>query len=401
MELNFLAFAVPFFVSLMLLEYYLSIRRNKKVHQFAETIANLNVGIAERLCDLLTTGGFYFVFSWLHSHMALFEIKASLLSWILLFLFTDLLWYWYHRVGHKVNLFWAAHVVHHQSEDFNYSVSARITLVQAVARGLFWCVLPLIGFPAHMITLLLLFHGAYPFFTHTQLVGKLGWLEYFLVTPSHHRVHHSSNPEYLDKNFGDVLIIWDKLFGTFAEERATPVYGLTKPLGSHSFLWQHFHFLLEMLVSFKLAKGLRGKLRILFGRPDDIDPRVRTYLERSLLQKKDAPALSATLCTNILVQTILTITLLFAAILFEAYLSAYQLSLATLFILLSVVNTGAMLEQRKMVFYIDVLRFSMLSLLLDTFYPNTQADTILLLLLVIILLFHKALRRQYCGYLYC
>jgi alkylglycerol monooxygenase len=177
MKLNFLAFAVPFFLSLMLLEYYLTIRRNKRLHNFNETIANLNVGIAERLCDLLTAGGFYFIFSWIHTHFAIFDIKPGLLTWVFLFLFTDLLWYWYHRFGHRVNLFWSVHVVHHQSEDFNYSVSARITLMQAIARGLFWSVLPFIGFPAPMITILLLIHGTYPFFTHTQMIGKLGWLE--------------------------------------------------------------------------------------------------------------------------------------------------------------------------------------------------------------------------------
>ena len=237
MHLNYLAFGVPLFTGLMLLEYYWSKKRQRKgIFRFHETVANLNVGIAERLSDLFVAGVFYFLFDWLNKHVALFSIRSGPVTWIFLFLLTDLLWYWYHRFGHEINLFWGAHVVHHQSEDFNYSVSARITVFQAAARCLFWSVLPLIGFPAEMITVFLLVHGTYPFFTHTQMIGRLGWLEYVLVTPSHHRVHHSSNPQYLDKNYGDVLIIWDKLFGTFAGEEETPVYGLTKPLGSSSFL---------------------------------------------------------------------------------------------------------------------------------------------------------------------
>ncbi len=148
-------------------------------------------------------------------------------------------------------------MVHHQSDDFNYTVSTRITIFQAVARGLFWSVLPLLGFPPDMIAVFLIIHGVYPFFTHTQLVGKLGWLEYVFVTPSHHRVHHSSNPEYLDKNYGDILIIWDKLLGTFAEEKEEPKYGLTKPLNSYSFLWQHFHFSARNVISDK--RGQRDK----------------------------------------------------------------------------------------------------------------------------------------------
>jgi alkylglycerol monooxygenase len=255
MHLNVLAFGVPLFVAFMLFEYYYTRKRGKAYFHFDEAIANINVGIAERLTDLFTTGLFYFVFVWIHEHFALFRIKESALSWILLFLLTDFVWYWYHRLGHEVNLLWATHVVHHQSEDYNFTVSVRITVFQAVARCGFWSFIPLVGFPPHMIAAMLLIHGIYPFFTHTQMIGKLGFLEYFLVTPSHHRVHHSSNPEYLDKNYGDVLIIWDKLFGTFVRETVPPIYGLTSSLKSYSFLWQHFHFFLEMGVAFKRARA--------------------------------------------------------------------------------------------------------------------------------------------------
>src|SRR5690606_24221268 len=113
---------------------------------FNEAIANINVGIAERLSDILTTGLFYFFFCWIYEHFALFQIKENVFTWVFLFLMTDLMWYWYHRFGHEVNIFWGVHVVHHQSEDFNYTVSARITVFQAAARCLFWAVLPLIGF---------------------------------------------------------------------------------------------------------------------------------------------------------------------------------------------------------------------------------------------------------------
>lgn len=159
MKLEYIALAIPFFTFFMLLEFYISRKKNKQVHQFNESIANLNVGIVERITDLLTTGSFFFVFTWLHQNWAVFTIENNWLTWILLFLATDLLWYWYHRFGHEINLFWAAHIVHHQSDDFNYTAAARITVIQAFARGLFWSILPIIGFPAEMITVLLLIHG--------------------------------------------------------------------------------------------------------------------------------------------------------------------------------------------------------------------------------------------------
>jgi sterol desaturase/sphingolipid hydroxylase (fatty acid hydroxylase superfamily) len=401
MKLNYLALAVPFFTGLMFLEYYLSVKKGKTINfHFNEAIANINVGIGERLSDLFTTGLFYLFFTWLHKHFAFFHIEPGVITWILLFLFTDLMWYWYHRFGHEVNLFWSVHVVHHQSDDYNFTVSARITVFQAVARCLFWSVLPLIGFPPWMITVLLLIHGTYPFFTHTQLIGKLGWLEYFLVTPSHHRVHHSSNPEYLDKNYGDVLIIWDKVFGTFAEEKEKPVYGLTTPLNSYSFLWQHFHFMLEMIVGFKKGKGFIQKWKVIFGKPDNIDPRIRISLERKLSFSRQEINHSPALLKYIKLQTMTSLLLLFFVILFEHYLDSIKIVILSSFILLSVITTGAMLEQRRWIFHLEFVRLGLLGILVWVSYPYFNLSLFLTGLAVIFVLFYKAIGSRYYNYLY-
>jgi alkylglycerol monooxygenase len=400
MKLNYIALAVPFFLLFMLIEYRLSKKRKKELFHFNEAIANINVGIGERLADMLTTGAFFYVFSWVHEQFALFQFSTGWITWVLLFLLTDLLWYWYHRFGHEVNLFWSAHVVHHQSDDYNYTVSARITVFQAIARGLFWAILPLIGFDPKMITILLLVHGAYPFFTHTQLIGKLGWIEYVFVTPSHHRVHHSSNAIYLDKNYGDVLIIWDKLFGTFAVETEEPVYGLTKPLNSHSFLWQHFHFVLEMIVAFKRADGLSQKLRVVFGNPDHIDPRIRTLLEKKLLRRNAQIEQSSFLKKLIGTQTIVTLSLLFLFVLFEHHFNGSQLIIGTLFILLSVISTGAMIEQKRWVFYLDFCRLTLIGAFVFSFYPSVVLLNILLLSLLVLLLYYRTIQYRYVQVLY-
>lgn len=382
------------------IEYLVLKKQQKDSHHFNEAVANLNVGIAERLTDLFSAGLFYFIFDYLYRHFAIFDLRATAINWILLFLATDLLWYWYHRFGHKVNIFWGFHVVHHQSEDFNYTTSVRITVLQAFARGLFWCLLPVLGFPPHMIIVLLLIHGAYPFFTHTEAIGRLGVLEYFLVTPSHHRVHHSSNPEYLDKNYGDVLIIWDKLFGTFAKEEKRPVYGLTTPLGSYSFLWQHFHFLLELSVAFRRAKGAGSKLKVLFGRPDDIDPRIRPALEKRL-KRRPAPIGSTNhLRLVIVVQTSLTVILLFLILFFEAYLSSSQLLAGAVFVMISLINTGAMLEQKKWVVYLDFIRLILVGIIVYTFVPNKAVLEITAVSSIVIVLFYKTCRQVYINFLY-
>ncbi|HEX2534576.1 MAG TPA: sterol desaturase family protein [Chitinophagaceae bacterium] len=400
MNWNWIALAVPFFGFLMAVEYFWSRRRGLPVHRLSESVANLNVGIAERLADLFTTGAFYQVFDAIYRKYALFDIPGNALTWIGLFLLTDLVWYWYHRFGHEVNLFWSAHVVHHQSEDYNFTVSARITVFQSAARGLFWCVLPLVGFPPGMITTMLLLHGAYPFFTHTQLVGRLGILEWILVTPSHHRVHHSSNPEYLDKNYGDVLIIWDKLFGTFAREERPPVYGLTQPLNSSSFLWQHFHFMLELAVAFRLARGWRERVRVVLGRPDDIDPRIRLLLERRWLRRNRTLVRSEALNRLVHIQTALTLGLLFLLLLFGQYFTGFQLLIAALFLLLSVIATGALLEQKRWVFYPDFIRLHLAGLFVYSFYPLPVVSTFLLGISLMLIAGHKQLFRRYQQLVY-
>lgn len=398
-KINLLALAVPFFIGFILLEYHISQKRKRKLHQFEESIANLNVGIAERVTDLLTTGAFYFVFSWIYAHYAIFDIRPTFISWVLIFLITDFVWYWYHRFGHKVNLFWSVHVVHHQSDDFNYTVSTRITIFQAIARGLFWSILPLLGFPPDMIAIFLIIHGVYPFFTHTQLVGKLGWLEYIFVTPSHHRVHHSSNPEYLDKNYGDILIIWDKLLGTFAEEKEEPKYGLTKPLNSYSFLWQHFHFQLELLLALRAAKGIKAKFKVLFGRPDDIDPTHREYLEIKLLNR-NKQSIQFSLQRLILLNTILTLVVLFFTLLLTEFFTSQQQILLCLFILISIINSGAMIEQKKWVFYLDYFRLLLIGFIFYAFIPNNSILVLLTVLGLVPLVFYKSTQKRYYAYLY-
>jgi sterol desaturase/sphingolipid hydroxylase (fatty acid hydroxylase superfamily) len=398
-KINLLALAVPFFIGFILLEYHISQKRKRKLHQFEESIANLNVGIAERVTDLLTTGAFYFVFSWIYAHYAIFDIRPTFISWVLIFLITDFVWYWYHRFGHKVNLFWSVHVVHHQSDDFNYTVSTRITIFQAIARGLFWSILPLLGFPPDMIAIFLIIHGVYPFFTHTQLVGKLGWLEYIFVTPSHHRVHHSSNPEYLDKNYGDILIIWDKLLGTFAEEKEEPKYGLTKPLNSYSFLWQHFHFQLELLLALRAAKGIKAKFKVLFGRPDDIDPTHREYLEIKLLSR-NKQSIQFSLQRLILLNTILTLVVLFFTLLLTEFFTSQQQILLCLFILISIINSGAMIEQKKWVFYLDYFRLLLIGFIFYAFIPNNSILVLLTVLGLVPLVFYKSTQKRYYAYLY-
>ena len=400
MHFNYLAFAVPLFIGLMILEFFIAKRRGKNIFNFTNSIANVNVGIAERLLDTLITGLFFFVYDYLNRHYGIFHIESSILMWVALFICTDFTWYWYHRLAHEINLFWAAHIVHHQSEDFNYTVSARITVFQAVIRTGFWAILPVLGFPAEMITSVLLVHGLYPFFIHTRLVGNLGVLEYIFVTPSHHRVHHASNPEYLDKNYGDVLIIWDKLFGTFKKEESEITYGLTKPLKSNSFLWQHFHFILELLVAVKREKGIINKLRKLFGRPDGVDENIRGELEEKFNIFNNKESAGNDLNRYVVFQVITSLILLFLFIGFENHLNWQMQTLFTFFIIVTLVNCGAILEQKKWIFYLEYSRVFLFLVGILIYYPSAILISVFACLIPVSIYYFNLLQRRYLYYVY-
>ena len=402
MNLNLLAFAVPFFVLFMVLEYLIARKKKLPYFNLHHSVANVSIGIAERLLDVWITGSFYFFYDHLQKNYGAFEIKPGILMWILLLLCTDFIWYWYHRLAHEVNVFWAAHVVHHQSEDFNYTVSARITVFQAFIRTGFWAVLPLLGFPAAMITSLLLVHGLYPFFIHTRLIGKLGILEYILVTPSHHRVHHASNEQYLDKNYGDVFIIWDKLFGTFQKEdqKVDIKYGLTKPLNSYSFLWQHVHFMAELVYAVKRTKGFGSKLKLLFGKPDLVDPQAREAVEKKFHIFHLGYPVEYRLNRYVVWQIILSLALLFIFILFEHYLPLSQQLLISLGLILTLINCGAIMEQKKWIFYLEFLRLLTVTIGIILAFPAIWLSVLLLPAALLIARYFEPIREYYLSWVY-
>lgn len=361
-NLQLIAFAVPAFFVFLFLEYRVAkARRKEEVFDYESSISNISIGIAERLLNLFVSASFYGLFVWIHEHYRLLDISSNWISWAVLVLATDFVWYWYHRMGHEVNLFWAAHIVHHQSEEFNLTVSARITTIQALIRTVFWCVLPLVGFPPQMVIVMLLVHGAYSFFTHTQMVNKIPYFEKIFVTPSIHGVHHASNEKYLDKNYGDMFVFWDKLFGTFQEEDEKPVYGLTHPLKSHSFLWQHFHYYFEIAESFRRARTLKGKWNALFGSPALMDQDIRPELEKFFLQDKRGRHLQLRFRNYLAVQLGISVAVLTAFTYFYEGLDVPTVWFAVSFILLTLINCGALLEQRRWIYYLEYSRLIILS----------------------------------------
>ncbi len=229
-----LYYAIPGFLVLLSLEAWFSYRENKHLYETRDTWGSLGLGIGNVIVGFATKALIFGWFSFLY-RFRIFELDASQWwYWVLLFFADDLSYYFFHRTAHNVNWFWASHVVHHSSQHYNLAAALRQTWTgNATGAFLFWSWMPLLGFHPIWILFMQQISLIYQFWIHTETVHKLPRpLEFVLNTPSHHRVHHGSDLKYLDKNHGGILIIWDRLFGTFQPEEEKPTYGLTKNIES-------------------------------------------------------------------------------------------------------------------------------------------------------------------------
>lgn len=265
----------PVFLGLVVAEaIYLRNRQGEypsATYSLADTFSNGALALMHEMTDAFAAIAVMYLYVWLFE-FRIFEIEAGILSFIALFFVQDFLYYWFHRASHRIRWFWASHVVHHSSEKLNLSTAFRQSFTYPVSgMWLFWLPMPVIGFSPEMVVTMVMLSLAYQFFIHTQLVKKLGKWEYVLNTPSHHRVHHGKNPEYIDKNYGGTLIIWDRLFGTFVEEREdTPViYGITQQVSSHNPLYLTLHEWRDMANdAFAPGISLNQRLKHVFGPPE-------------------------------------------------------------------------------------------------------------------------------------
>ncbi|MCY1393971.1 Fatty acid hydroxylase superfamily protein [compost metagenome] len=275
--MDLILFAVPFFFVLIALELLADRWRGMRTYRLADAINSISAGVLSTTTGLLTKGVGLVSYALALQYLALFELPADKL-WVWLFAFVayDFCYYWLHRLGHERNLLWAAHSVHHQSEDYNLSTALRQTSTGFIFSWIFYLPLAVLGVPLLVFVSVAALNLLYQFWVHTRHIPKLGWFEWVFITPSNHRVHHAQNPLYIDRNYGGVFIVWDRLFGTFQEEDdAEPViFGVTTPLASWNPLWANLQFYAQLWADARRTTCWRDKLRIWFmptgWRPDDV-----------------------------------------------------------------------------------------------------------------------------------
>ncbi len=238
---------MPIFVLLFFVEKFVEWRRGAQVIRGLDSVSSFSSGITNVVKDVLGLSVSILTYQWLVTHVALVHIEAGWLIFIIAFVAVDFQGYWVHRWSHEINILWNRHVIHHSSEDFNLACALRQS-VSTFVNYFTILLLPaaLLGVPTEMVAIIGPLHLFLQYWYHTQLIDKMGIVEYFLVTPSHHRVHHAMNKEYLDKNYGQIFILWDRWFGTFKSEMSTvkPIYGITRPART----WNPFKINFQHLV---------------------------------------------------------------------------------------------------------------------------------------------------------
>ena len=237
MDVNPIGIAVPFFFLLIGIEYVVLWRQSRKV-QLNDAVTDLSCGIGDQMLGVFLKPVALFPYVYVVENFAVFEISlSSIWLWVGGALAVDFLYYFYHRACHRINLGWATHAVHHQSEAYNLSVALRQPWFSLVYSWLIYMPLAFVGVPLEVFATTYAFNLLYQFWIHTETIDRLGPLEWIMNTPSHHRVHHGTNPEYVDKNYAGIFIIWDRIFGTFKSETAKPLYGTLKPIRSWNAAW--------------------------------------------------------------------------------------------------------------------------------------------------------------------
>ncbi len=359
-----LSYAIPGFIVLILAEYLVSRWKKIPVNEAMDTISSLSSGITDTLRSLTGLAIIIISYDWMVDHIALIEIKSSVLVYILTFIGLDFAGYWSHRFNHTINLFWNRHIIHHSSEEFNLACALRQSVSGIVAIYFFLYIpLALIGIPAHVVALVAPIHLFAQFWYHTRLVNKMGILEHIIVTPSHHRVHHAINDEYLDRNYSQIFIFWDKFFGTFQEEipEKPPVYGVKKPVNTWNPFLINFMHAWGILKDAWRTKSWWDKIRIWYmptgWRPSDVKEKypIQIITDPYTREKyKTESSLSLKLWSWF--QLFTTLSLMYYMLISFGDLEFIEIIQYSIFLALSIFAYTSLMDRHHMSIYAEVIK---------------------------------------------
>ena len=362
-----LSYAIPGFILLIIIESIAAKFIGIKVNRGMDTISSLSSGMTNTLKSLMGLSVVIISYSWMVKHIALFEIKSTPLLYLLAFIGIDFVGYWSHRFNHAVNVFWNRHIIHHSSEEYNLSCALRQSISTFVGIYFFLYIpMALLGIPAQIIAIVAPLHLFAQFWYHTRLINKMGFLEHILVTPSHHRVHHAINPEYIDKNFSQIFILWDKWFGSFQAELpdVAPVYGTKRPAGTWNPIVINFMHIWMLAKDAWYTQNWWDKLRLWFmptgWRPEDVKKRFPVYsIEDVFNREKYDPKISNGLTFWSWAQLIIHNLLIFYILVNISNFQFVDVLFYTSFLMISIFAYTALMDKHFFAFPAELVKLGL------------------------------------------
>ena len=369
-----LFYAIPFFLVLIAIEWFFSRNQNKTVYRTFDTVSSLSSGITNSVKDVLGLSIVIISYTWLFDNIKLLDIQSTWLTYAIAFVALDFAGYWSHRFEHKVNILWNRHVIHHSSEEFNLACALRqpISSVFAIFTIL---LLPaaLLGVSPKVIATVAPLHLFAQFWYHTRLINKMGWLENIIVTPAHHRVHHAINDLYIDKNFGQIFIVWDKWFGTFQEEieDIEPVYGVKNQLSTWNPILINWKHMVQIFKDAWRTHSIMDKIKIWFmptgWRPTDVLKKypISTMIEASSQVKYSTrPSLSFNVWAAVQLIITLLLTLHFFSVI-DKY-SLIMLIAYGGFVVLNIYSYTSLMDRDKVSIISEVVKYITIAVIFNS-----------------------------------
>lgn len=350
---------------LVLSEFIYCLIKRNGMYTFQDSISSLGTAIINQCTNVAVALVFFPAYSWINSKFAFTQPEATWYNFLLLFLGIDFLFYWFHRAGHSINILWAAHMPHHSTEELNYAVALRASFTQRAASFFFYWPMALF-FPAEWVIPMVAFHLILQLIPHTRLVPKMpSWIESWLNTPSHHRVHHGCNKQYRNKNFGGFIIIWDKIFGSWVEEVEEPYYGVTTPPQSWDPLAINLQWWGYLFSDMLATKSWWDKFRLWFmpigWRPADLPPR-NAYVRPEGTAKTQVKFQSKELAGArplVVIGLFAAFPLMLAVTHHESPLSALERSMVAILLWLSATSWAATLESKSWAKGLELIRLAL------------------------------------------
>jgi sterol desaturase/sphingolipid hydroxylase (fatty acid hydroxylase superfamily) len=340
---NLIALAIPLFFVAIVVELVVAHRRGVTVYRLGDALGDMGCGIGQQLVSLLfTTAVLTGAYEWLYGHRFM-TLPDGVAPWVVAFFGVEFAYYWWHRLSHEINLLWAAHVVHHHSEDYNLAVALRQSVTTWATSLPFYLPLALLGVPTLHFAAMLGISTLYQFWIHTELIKPLGWFERWFNTPALHRVHHAINPRYLDKNHGGIVSFWDRLFRTYEPESEPCVYGTTRPLNSFNPLWAQVEQYLDLVRLARRAPTVVDAVKVFFASPAWRPAWMGEHEVRDLARKYDVPV-SEGLKRYVLVQWVVLLVGVFCFLMWGAALSLVSLLAVSALVTLSIAALPGLVE---------------------------------------------------------